>query len=501
MSGHALQKDLPRDRRVVLSDEAAWEATIDWPRAAGFDPRHDGFDFGELTRSFLWDKVGRAFRARADPERSARELALLRPSSPAAGNRRMPQPLAGFANAAAVAVRRLPLLIRRSLTRTAAVYTPVASPLLRESVVALQRHGLRIIAPHTTDAAYRGSARAPRPPFRYRADPSFAAELAGAVVRGVRSHGVELLEQDIAVLRRQTLEQTARIHSLAARIDAVRPDAILLFADNHPPFQEYAFLARRRGIPVVMLQHGLDCERLYLDRLYAPFAALWGTARRDRYAPFAGSAELHVTGNPEYDDRRPPAALVPAGESWLWATRPHAPERCYSPSRWPDEGLAILDALLATLALHPRAFLVIRPHPADLTEPYLNRIRERRMGGRVSISDAPLRTLAAKASLLFSEDSTAALEMAFEGRMLIHTHFAASDPVLPLAAHGAARLARNGEELASAVEACMAATAAERTAMCEGQRAFIAAQAGPCDGRGATRVAELMADVIRRVRG
>ena len=48
-------------------DRNAWEAICRWPSYADFDPIHEGLDFSELTRWFLWDKVARSVRHEIDP--------------------------------------------------------------------------------------------------------------------------------------------------------------------------------------------------------------------------------------------------------------------------------------------------------------------------------------------------------------------------------------------------------------------------------------------------
>jgi hypothetical protein len=89
--------------------------------------------------------------------------------------------------------------------------------------------------------------------------------------------------------------------------------------------------ARRRGIPSISIQHGLDCERGFHSEAYADAGAVWGPNRMERYRKHSvhQPAPMEVVGNPDYASLQKPTELDPRGDYWLWVTRPHSPIKCY----------------------------------------------------------------------------------------------------------------------------------------------------------------------------
>lgn len=524
MSKRLSKENIPRDCGSSLAaadftaltpeglDQFAWEAIVNWPAAAGFSESLDGINVSEITRFFLWDKVGRAIRARLDPQRAAFEIQLQAKTPDANGRENGFGPslrnrCAGLThsatNAAYNLLRRIQIMGAGMLDASPSLYVPVTSTLLNrttEHLTGLDR--LRVLAPRTTLSGYAKTLRSPRPPRPYVAKAAFAKQVAASMIDGLRAQGIDLLPDDIPVLERQLLEQTARLQSLQARVNVCRPDAILLFADNHPPFQEYTFIAQRRGIATIVLQHGLDCESFYLDDAFAEHIAVWGHERLERYLRFSNRqpSEIRVTGNPEYDHLRLPRSIDDKGSYWLWLTRPHAPEKCFSPSRWPDEGVEILDALLAALALFPSARLVIKPHPSDYVKPYQDRIEQCRFPDRVSIDFTPAQELIPSASIIITEDSTAGLEAMFWGKIVIHAHFSTVAPVIGFVRDGAALSGFSKAALIDAIERAFRLSTQEKAQMLEAQRKLVSDLAGSCDGRAAQRVTDFIVEIINSSR-
>ena len=197
---------------------------------------------------------------------------------------------------------------------------------------------------------------------------------------------------------------------------------------------------------------------------------------------------MQVTGNPEYDHLRRPERILTTGDYLLWVTRPHTPLKCCLPSRRPLEGLKIFDALISVLRQLRKCRLVIKPHPADYAEIYKQRALLSDMSDRVEISNQPLQELLPKSRIVLSEDSTAGLEAMFFGKPLIHVHFAQSQPVMPFVEYGAAVPAWHAEMLLDAIQGLLEMDLPKQRRMIDGQREFLLAFNGPCDGRAAERL-------------
>lgn len=485
-------------------DQLSWQAVCDWPNYSATDVVKEGLDYGVLARYFLWDKVPRAIRYQVAPDEFELEADLLRRyqlrqaqqsttslSEPSLSlwERQIQQPFNRLVRIASLRVDGF----GRSM-----IFVPRQHGQLRSTVAALRsQKSLRLVAPDEPgNIEIRTFQVAPkRPP-----DLAFVNQLYEGIITGLKAFGIELLTVDLQTLRRQLTAQANLVRQVEAELTAMQPQAVLVFADNHMPSQEYVAIANREGIPTIMLQHGLDCELYCLDDAYASVVAVWGEARKQRYEKNSEQRPtlIQVTGNPRYDDLRLPEQLCPGGDRWLWVTRPHGPEKCLLPSRSPKEGLEILAAILAALKHNKSAHLTIKPHPFDYSDLYLLEIEKGGMGDRVTITRDPLDDLMPQFDVVISEDSTAAMEAMFYGKIVVHAHFAASPPALPLVDYAAALPANNSERLQASLREIKELTSPQKDRLFQGQRNFIRDYAGPLDGKASQRVSALIHQTIAR---
>lgn len=242
-----------------------------------------------------------------------------------------------------------------------------------------------------------------------------------------------------------------------------------------------------------MLQHGLDCERYYLDEAYASHIAVWGPDRQERYRrdSVTQPAVVRVTGNPYYDAPPPQGKIGADRQTWLWATRPHRPEKCYPPSRRPDEGLRILEALLEALDAAPDCRLLIQPHPFDDADLYRERLA---VAGatRVMVASDALTNLLMCCGVVITEDSTAGMDAMRAGAILVHAHLADSKPVMPFVDYGAALPGFSGEELRRSLARAVAEPEIVLASQRQGRERFLDDFAGPRDGRSTERFVQFV---------
>jgi len=499
-------------------DRIAWRAICEWPAHGGVPVVHDGLDFALLTRWFLWDKVGRAIRRQTDPERFALEQRLLdearaqrdrgRRATREATNRLLGTVKRAIAPAyygMGRAWRNLRAAFdARGAARAQVLYVPLLTSRLNALLSALRgRNTARLAANYPAPAEISGARVVASYPKAPPPDATFLDGLYGAIPRGLAHFGIRLLDEDGETLRGQILEQALRLKQIEIQLRAARPAAILVHGDNHPPHQDYVLAARREGIASIMIQHGLDCERSYLDDAYAGAIAVWGDARHRRYlADSARKPALCVTGNPAFDARALPSRLNNEGAYWLWLTRPHAPDKCYAPSRRPSEGLEILESLMAALRERPSGRLIIKPHPYDYAELYRDRaVADPGLAARIEVSNRPIEELVPGAGAVISEDSTAGMEAMFWGKPLVLAHFAPSSPATPFVESGAALPGFSDRQLRENAARAGHLSGEERKRMLEGQRAFLLDHAGPCDGQAARRAREFVAETLAAAKG
>jgi len=305
---------------VAERDRAAWEAIRTWPAHAGIDVVREGLDYAELTRQFLWDKVGRAIRCVIDPAEGSFERSLLenatsapepKPASPGPIGRLRARCGQLFANLSSVYSLKSASLGRRQRS----VFLPHPLWHLERAAAALIESGSVAVVANSARPGYAGAHSFPTPLRIRPADHTYGKPLHQGILQGLSKLGVPLLPRDAKRLGDQIHQLMVNVRIAEAELRTVRPSAILLPGDNHPPFQAYVLLARRQGVPTIMLQHGLDCERFYLDEAYASAIAVWGKARLDRYTNDSDRQprRLEVTGNPAHDALPPPTEWTRAG--------------------------------------------------------------------------------------------------------------------------------------------------------------------------------------------
>ncbi len=486
-------------------DALTWQAICGWPEHSGIEVVREGLDYGALTRYFLWDKVPRAMRHRIDPGGFAFEQRLIDQDQQKAAallpypkwKQQIKRPVDSLSRW----VSESSLRLSRFTDARPVLFVPRQHGSLRSTLAALaKKSDLRLMGP----MAHGENPSVAR--FQVWRQPSadsdlddldFSEQLYQGIRRGLRAFDIELLLADRQPLQQQLRQQASLVRQIEAELAIARPQAMLVFADNHTPLQEYVAVAKRANIPTLVIQHCLDCERYCLNEAYADVIAVWGKARQQRYrTESVQQPRLEVTGNPEYDGLRLPRQLHQGKDRWLWATRPHGPHKCYLPSRSPQEGLDILDALLTALEQIASAQLTIKPHPLDYVGLYSEQIEQRGLSDRVTVTHRPLQTCLPNTDIVISEDSTAAVEAMFFGRPVVHAHFAPSPPVLPLAPYQAALPAHNAKTLLAALQQTQSMDKTARKTMLNGQQRFVYDYIGQLDGQATQRVTDLIEQII-----
>lgn len=485
-------------------DVFAWKATSEWDSRLTDRLRSFDADYIELTRWFLWDKVGRAIRASSGSKSALFERELMGPSDnpiPCSTEggffRQYLQPclswVRGFISKKGRGASHACRFQRRP---GPLVYLPVLSDRLIKAagglicknicqvVVGYPQHpleGATVLDPTTESQPSHGTAMA----------------VYKAIIEGLDRFGITLLEGDARILHDQVLHLTALVKSVRRELETIRPDAILVHGDNHPPFQAYVLAAREMGIPSIMLQHGLDCEQRYLDEAYASAIAVWGPARAHRYRERSNwQPNIAVTGNPEYDHLRAPVKISTSGDYWLWVTRPHTPQKCYAPSRTPEEGLTILYALIEAMKKSPDVRLVIKPHPSDYRDLYAAIILSQGLQGKVELSTGNIQELITRAALVITEDSTAGLDAMFAGKLIVHAHLAECLPTMPFVDYGAALPGFSKEQLIDSLLRAGTLRYSESQKYLPGQISFLSDYAGICDGGACDRFVEFVGNQL-----
>lgn len=472
----------PAARTDTIEDEALWTAV----RQATSSELVEMPCIGVAIRQSLSHRVSRLPRGanqeatRDKLDAATRSLVDVKASDGVSARRRQWARVRSRGRAAVGMARRR---LHDVVAGPAEILMPAKNPRLVRSLAAVHETGLRV--------------RDWMEPARLTDDDVAAARASiAATVQSLESNlNVELPDIDKQELAAEAVNSALAFRRAEATLSRFRPRLIVCWADTHTPYLEAVMAGRASGVPSLVIQHGLDCERYTLDDCHADYVAVWGPARRERFERESRRqpTEIRVIGCPEWDAKRvsEPREPKPA-RRWLWVTRPHASYKCYMPSRVPEEGLHIARVLLESLAATVDARLVIKPHPNDYAKLYEGMAGEMSLQARVEVSRDNLEQHLSWCDLMISEDSTAGLEGLIAGKPLIHAHFASSPPVLPFVAYGAAASGFDAESLKAAIGV---AAAGKMQQSHLGRLRFIDDSAGPMDGQAGGRLTALIREL------
>ncbi len=437
-----------------------------------------GLDFFELTQFYLWDKIGRALRRKYFPERATEQIPSSgKPKTSSPGDHVSPVDSAYSGD-----------------PHQKRIMVPVRPAILNPIIEALREKPRIQVIPTGFDwEAYKSHSMEDLP----NEDRDFINGFISNLVAGLDAFEIKLAQSDLRSLEDEMAMIIASLPAMHEEFEQIQPDLVLLHVDNHPPYQVYAQIAQNRNIPVMMFQHGLDCEHYILDNAYADYIAVWGESRKKRYESFSEHpAVIRVTGNPHFENYS--LAENHKQHDLIWVTRPHSSIKCYSPYRFPTEASDIMEALLRFMEANPERELIVRPHPFADVELLKSLANNSPSADRITFDrDSSIRDLIGGATLVLSEDSTVALEAMLLGKPLVHVHFANNKPVLKIEEYAAGYLAKNDSELNSLLVQQVKDPHTFNEDLREGQKRFIKDHAGPQDGKSLERITDFVAQAIK----
>lgn len=320
------------------------------------------------------------------------------------------------------------------------------------------------------------------------------------VKKTFEAYNLTLTDEEVFFIKQNHLQNQIDYRSTVSILEKLRPSAIVVHADNHPPHQTYVLAAQELNVPTIMIQHGLDCEAYTLDEAYADHLLLWGEERLQRYRANSINQNFQATivGSLEHEHIEMKASKKLDRNQWLWVTRPHSPDKCYTANRWPDEGYRILRAMVGALESYPDAYLVIKPHPYEKTDLYRDLMKKlpASVRSRISIKLSSIESAVSSAGIVFTEDSSAGLDAMLQSKLLIQVHFCEDLPAIRYAENGAAQYAGDPEELKSAIDSLMCFSEHDIQAMADAQSRLTCSLIGTQDGLAVARAIEILSDYL-----
>lgn len=332
--------------------------------------------------------------------------------------------------------------------------------------------------------------------------PDFSSQLAGARERLQEIAAQEplyrpplglLLEGVFAHTLPQQVRHLAEIRRIIA---AARPELVVVGNDRWWIGMAAVLVARQAGIPTLAVQDGVAWETPMWGFSTADYIAVNGTQLEDFLVKRGHAPErIRVVGQPRYDTytmqhaaalreaARERLGLAPGRFAVLFATQPNQ-DASYVRQ--------VADAILA----EPDLVLLLRPHPSTPARP---RAELDRIAGRprvTAVAEGEIFDLIAAADLVVVQNSTVALEAALAGRPVITANLTGNSEVVPYSAMGLSLEAKDPgsvrDLVARAVEGQLATRQTDERA-----RQGIYHLIGPTDGSAATRVADMVRDLLK----
>ena len=271
-------------------------------------------------------------------------------------------------------------------------------------------------------------------------------------------------------------------------LETEQPDVVLTKADGPTPVRTFVNLARTRGVPTALIQHGVKSP---INDYVPPseHVAVWGeTAKGFFERKGLDPDRLHVTGAPHFDGLADHDVDVASVRAALDVPDDHAVVTLASQPFDGDVRREMLDAVLAEVAPLDGVTVVLRPHPRE--DVGLHREFADRSGGSVRVAaDADIHDLLAASDLVLAVNSTVMFEAPLlETPVLVLSFTDERDHPFYAPANGYPRVS-DPERLSEAVERVLDG---EHEELRDRQPSFGREYAHNADGRATERVASLV---------
>lgn len=271
---------------------------------------------------------------------------------------------------------------------------------------------------------------------------------------------------------------------------------IIAHADNHPSPIYWIIAAKIVKIPTLMLQHGLDCEPYFLEDAYSDYIAVWGNSRKERYELNSRvlPKEIRIIGNPNYDKLSLGSSEYRLNNDNLvigYIGRPHGIEKSYFSFRDSKLGNKIVHDLNIVAEKYPHLKIVCKLHPYDDKSQY----KDMELNDNIMFSEDNIEEFLQKVDIVFSEDSTSAVESLIHGKPLFLLNYENTTPIVDLLKYNAGIQISNTKELESNVEKLIE-NKIDFNKFNNGQKNLIDDYLYQLDGKSTNRVLDFIDDIL-----
>ncbi len=244
-------------------------------------------------------------------------------------------------------------------------------------------------------------------------------------------------------------EYKLTITQIINNLTALRPDLILLQLDTCPFERALCYLAHQKGIPTMVVQHGIQAERRGHDKIYAEKYLVWGAAHKERYITWGNAPDkIVVTGNPEFDrfnsthydyDQIKDTIISKLGlnkekKIIVFATRSNWENYWFSAFRFTDsETMHFRELVKALDSMDTQCQLILKVHPGEIHDDIYQKVLDD-LHHKLSVTitkDIGLDNLLVASDLLVSTGSTVALEALILKKQVVIINFTSRQDLIP----------------------------------------------------------------------
>ena len=323
-----------------------------------------------------------------------------------------------------------------------------------------------------------------------------------------------LIEEEFAnMFRRVFPDKIDLIDAIYRMMKLTKPSLIISIPGITPVERAIFRAAAKLAIPTLVIQHGLTGAKRTQQIVHSKYASVWGNAQKDWYAKFGNEKNrIFVTGNPNYDKLLAgnlnfmkieylcnELGLDSQKGIFVLATNVTTtiPPPFFSACRVEDEGEITFRAILRALEKFKDKQLVVKPHPSETKQLYLDTLQEfPHLRERVKVvKQIDLYSLLNECELLLTPGSTVALEAMILEKPVLIINLTKRDLSIPFAEYGAGLEISDETDLVPTIKLLLFDKNFWHK-MRKGQENFIRDFVGEPDGKSCQKIIQAIKEII-----
>lgn len=299
------------------------------------------------------------------------------------------------------------------------------------------------------------------------------------------------IRDEIALLFNKKIpEIISNLEVFSQIVDTIKPDILVIgTGDKATPVAAHVLLAKKKGIPVLEIRHGIISSNLPPNPPWSDKIAVGGDYWKKLYINKIGAREnqIVVTGWPKFDSYTGLKKLDKQkreSDVILFATQPI----------YTDLNLTIIENIGSYVEKHPNTRLIIKPHPTEKSKVY-SQIAKKYKNVISESFDKPIAELMASSDVVIIVSSTVGLEAALLDKPIICINMTKEEMASMYISSGVAIEVNRVEELIPTIEEVLYNKKVQKK-LANARKKFVYEHAYIQDGKASERVANVIIQMI-----